>query len=331
MTDAAAAPQQTTTNEAPGELSGSVEERANAIFPDVFDDGEDGTEPAESPDGEPAAAAPPTPSTPDQQAAERKARRDAALAELKAKTRAGVDAKADRHRSQELERQLQQERQARAGLVDPRQLTPLQILELGQLAGHTPAAIAEALKQAKENPEYAATNAARKAVDPELAELRQRNSALESKVETFLQQQEHARVAQAEEAAHTQIASFASANAATSPYAASFLKAYGPDQFRKIVEHVLPDVVGGGEQGVLDAVEDLLVERHKQIGAWNPTAAAAPQRSQANPPRLSGTATQAPTHVTNSLAQQRSSVVDEEAALEAMPYEERSAFLFRRR
>lgn len=341
MPEAAAATQQTTTTTAePTELGGTVEARADAIFgPDVYDDGEGGDDVDGAVDGDPPAPAPAPPAaekTAEQLAADRKARRDATLAELKAKTRAGVDSKTAQRRAEELERQLQQERADRSVLVDPRKLTPLQILELGQVAGHTPASIAEALKQAKENPEYVATHAARKAVDPELAALRQQNHELSTKVETFLQQQQRMQVEAEERAAYGQLADFTMQNASTAPYTASFIKTAGADKFRKTVEHVIEQglVVGGGPQAVIDAVEDFLIAEHgtlrQQLEAWNPTAAAGPQRTQANQPRSLGTATQAPTHVTNSLAQQRSSVVDEEAALQDMPYEERASFIFRR-
>jgi hypothetical protein len=338
MTEAAATTQQTTTTTAETDLSGTVEQRADALFgPTIYDDGDETEADGSATEETAAAPAAPAAKTPEQLAAERKARRDADLAALKAKTRDGVDSKTAMRRAEELERQLQTERAERSALVDPRKLTPLQLLELGQIAGHTPQSIAEALKAARDNPEYAAQNAARKVVDPELAALRQQNQALESKVETFLQRQQRQEAEAAEQAAYGQLADFTSQNAATAPYTASFIKTAGADKFRKTVEHVLEQglVVGGGPQAVVDAVEDFLIAEHsalrQQLDAWNPTAAAGPQRTQANQPRSLGTATQAPTHVTNSLAQQRSSVVNEEADLEAMPYQERASFIFGRR
>lgn len=330
------APQQTQTPqaaEAPAEEL-TVEQRADALFgPDVTDDGEDV---AATEEAAPAEAAPAAEKTPEQLAAERKARRDATLADLKAKTREGVDAKSARSEAESLRRQLERERQERAGLIDPRGLTPLQILELGQQAGHTPAQIAEALKAARENPELAAAHAARKVVDPEIQQLRQQLYQERQERERFEQQYRTAQERAEEDAAHQTMVSFASENAATAPYSSSFIKAHGAGKFRKAVEHVLSEgmVVGAGSQAVLDAVEDFLIEEYRTtqqgLSAWTPTAAAATQRTQANNPRSLGTATQAPTHVTQSLAQQRSSVVDEEAALQDLPYAERAAAVFRR-
>jgi hypothetical protein len=308
---------------APEELGGSVEERANALFgPDVIDDGSDeGDETSEA-----APAAPDAPKTEEQLIAERKARRAADLEALKAKTREGVDAKSARSEVEQLRRQIEQERQARAGLVDPRGLTPLQILELGQMAGHDPQQMAEALKAARDNPEYAV----RKVVDPEIQRLHQQLAQERAQRERFEQQYHSAQEQAAEQHAQQQMVTFASENAATSPYTASFLKAYGPEEFATVIAHVLPNVAGTGPQAVLDEVEDFLLSRHKSLSAWTPTAAAAPQRTSANQPRSLGAATQAPTHVTNQLAQQRSSVVDEDAALQDMPYEERASLIFKR-
>lgn len=320
------------TAEAPSVEEGlTVEQRADLIFPEAFDDGEEGEEGGIA-EADPAAAkaAPAAEKTPEQLAADRKARRDADLAALKAKTREGVDAKSARSEVETLRRQIEHERQQRAGLVDPRQLSPLQILELGQHAGHSAADIAEALKAARENPEYAATHAARKVVDPEIAQLRQQLAQERQQREQFQAQYHSAQERAEEQAAHQTMVTFAGENAATSPYTASFLKAYGPDELATIITHVLPQVAGTGPQAVLDEVEDFLLARHKSLSAWTPTAAAAPQRTQANPPRSLGTATQAPTHVTNQLAQQRSSVVDEDAALQDMPYEERASLIFKR-
>lgn len=316
--------------EAPEELGGSVEERADALFgPNIIEEDEG----AEGAEGAPAvAAAPDAPKTEEQLAADRKARRDADLAALKAKTREGVDAKTARSEVETLRRQIEQERQARAGLVDPRGLTPLQILELGQLAGHAPDSMVEALKAAKDNPEFAV----RKVVDPEIQQLRQQLHQERQQREQFENQYRAAQERAEEDRVHQEMVTFASENAPTAPYSASFLKAFGAGKFRSAIEHVLEQgrVVGSNQQAVLDAVEDFLIEEHRTtqqgLSAWTPTAAAAPQRTQANHPRSLGTATQAPTHVTNQLAQQRSSVVDEEAALQDLPYAERSALVFKR-
>ena len=316
--------------EAPEELGGSVEERADALFgPNIIeeDEGAEGTEEAPA-----VAAAPAAEKTAEQLAADRKARRDADLAALKAKTREGVDAKTARSEVETLRRQIEQERQARAGLVDPRGLTPLQILELGQLAGHAPDSMVEALKAAKDNPEYAV----RKVVDPEIQQLRQQLHQERQQREQFENQYRAAQERAEEDRVHQEMVTFASENAPTAPYSASFLKAFGPGKFRSAIEHVLEQgrVVGSNQQAVLDAVEDFLIEEHRTtqqgLSAWMPTAAAAPQRTQANHPRLSGTATQAPTHVTNQLAQQRSSVVDEDTDLQELPYEERASVIFKR-
>lgn len=327
MPEAIAATTQT-TNEAPAELSGTVEERADAIFgPDVIDDGSDGDE--VSADAAAAAPAPAPAVEPPVEDANAKARaeRRAKLAELNAKTRANVDSRAAQREAEQLRQQLAEANARAAQLVDPTALDPLKIIELGQRSGHSPQAIAEALKKAMGSPELAAAHAAKQAVDPVVAKLQSDLSAALRRIDSFEQSQQTARAQAEEDAAHQSFAAYTQQNVSTSPLAARFLEQHGPAEFRRLTEGATQDLPPGvGAQAVLDEIEDRLTALGKIYAA-----PAAPQRTQANPTRPLGTATQAPTHVTNSLAQTRSSVVDEEAALQDMPYEERASYIFSRR
>jgi hypothetical protein len=330
MPEATAATTQT-TNEAPAELSGSVEERADAIFgPAVFDDGSDGDETAEAGATEAPAAAPAPPAESPVEDANAKARaeRRAKLAELNAKTRANVDSRAAQREAEQLRQQLAEANARLASRVDPNELDALQIIELGMKRREPipPAQMAEAIKKAGGSPELVAQMAARQAVDPVVAKLASELQAARADIEAFKQSQQSARAQAEEDAAHQSFAAYTQQNVSTSPLAARFLEQHGPAEFRRLTEGATQDLPPGvGAQAVLDEIEDRLTALGKIYAA-----PAAPQRTQANPTRPLGTATQAPTHVTNSLAQTRSSVVDEEAALQDMPYEERASFIFRR-
>lgn len=254
-----------------------------------------------------------------------RAERKAKLAELNARSRAAVDARAAQREAETLRQQLAAANARASGLVDPTKLDPIKIIELGQRAGHSPAAIADALKSAMGSPELVAAHAARTAVDPVVAQLQtQLQSALE-RIESFEQTQQSAHQAAQERQALESFASFTQESAPTSPLAARFLAQHGAEEFRNLTmgaAQALPP--GAGPQALLDEIEDRLTELGKLYSA----APAAPQRPQANPPRTNTAAAQAPTHVSNTLAQQRSSVVGEDAAFARMSLAERAAFLF---
>lgn len=325
----AAAPTVSESSATTPELSGSVEDRANALFgPGPSESaGEAGSPPTLANDtASPAdSAAPPEDDANAKARAERRAQRQAQLAELNAKTRAKVDSAAAQREAETLRERIAEYERRQAQLVDPTQLDPLGIIQLGQRAGHDPKAIAAAIQQAMGSPELAAAHAAKQAVDPVVAKLQNDLSAALRRIDEFETRQTTAAQQAAEQQAAAQFQTFAAQNAATSPLAARFLAQHGPEEFHALTLGAASALTpNAGPQALLDEIEDRLTELGRLYA--NP-APAGQQRTPANSPRI-GTAAQAPTHVTNTLAQQRTSVVDEAAALENMSLEERAALLF---
>lgn len=324
MSEVAATTQQTTPA-APADLGGTVEERANALFNTSDPAGEAGSpeSPLSNDTGSPAGSEALDP------LAKARADRKAKLGELNAKTRAAVDAKNAQREAEQLRVRLAEaeaKTKAYETYVDPTQLTKEQFFDLAKSNPNiSPQELGVWLREQAEDPQAAAARAAQTAIDPKLAKLQADLEAANAKIDGFLTKQQTAAEQVAEQQAAHQFASFAQENAATSPLAARFLEQRGLQEFYDLtmgaVEALPPNA---GRQALLDEIEDRLTD----VGRLYMAAPASPQRPQANIPRTNPAAAQAPTHVTNQLAQQRSRVVDEEAALENMSLEERAAILF---
>lgn len=301
----------------------SFEERAASAFGESETTGEAGASSAAPADG----ASPVVSDEPDAATKARQERR-AALEKLKAEERSKVDAMAALRERDELRRQLAEEREktkAYATYIDPSKLSKEQFFELaGKNPELSPQELGEWLRERMANPEQAAASAARKAMDPELAELRKLVESQREQIDGFLQSQQRAQHDAVERQAAEQFYAFTKENAATSPASARFLEKFGPDEYIKLAHRAVQVVPPhAGAQAILDEIEEHLT----QLGAIYAAPPAAPQRRQAPP--TDRAAAQAPTHVTNELAQQRSSVVDEDSDWASLPFEERSARLFR--
>jgi hypothetical protein len=329
MTESAAAIAPTAATEAPGSgvtVVPSLEERSAAAF-GLSESAGDAGAPSDSPAD---AASPAVLAEPDA-AAKARADRRAALDELKAKERQKVDAMAAIRERDELRKQLNEERErakAYATHVDPSKLTKDQFFALAEKNPElTPQELGEWLRERMANPEAAAANAAKRAVDPEIAQLKQLVEQQQAAINSFMQSQQTAQEQAVERQAFEQFNAFTLENAATSPYSARFLERHGPEQFYRLVRSAAQAVPEhAGPQAILDEIEENLT----QLGSiYQAAPAAAPQRRQANLSPTNQAAAKAPTHVTNTLAQQRSSVVDEDTDWAALTFEERSARLFR--
>lgn len=293
----------------------SLDERAAAVF---------GTD---SPDLPIAATQPvPAPDAGAQARAERRAKLDA----MRAKERASVDAHSALRERDELRRKLveaESRHKEYETRIDPGSLTPERLFALAErMPNLSPQQLGEWLRERMANPEVAAREAAARAVDPKISALEKQIATQQRMIDDFLGKQSAAETRALEQQVAQEFFSFTSSNAATSPLAARFLEHHGADDFlvlaQSAAQHLPPSA---GAQAVLDEIE----ERLSQLGAIYSAHSAAPQRRQAIPTPSHFAAAQAPTHVTNTLAQKRSSVVDEEAAWAQLPFEERSARLFR--
>lgn len=315
MSDLAAAPE--ATNVSPngvdvGEPSPSMsyEERVNAAFGD-------GAGPV---DGAEAPAVETAPS--DAERAKRIEENRAKLASFKEAERRRVDEHTLKQENERLRAQLA------AGTkpdnrIDPSTLNEEQFFSLAEQLKIPGEKLRDWLKLNAERPELATI---RKEVDPKITTLEEQNRKLQERLDALEGNLSSAERQAEESKAANEMFAFTRTNAATSPLAARFLDEHGSDEFYTLAISASANVPpGSGPQAILDEIEDRLT----QLGRIYSPKAGSPQRQLANQTRPNPAAAKAPTHVTNTLASQRSSVVDEETAWAQLPFEERSARLFR--
>jgi hypothetical protein len=309
----------------------SFEARSASVFgndPDTSSQAADEAPGSSSPNAAPPDAAPAASVDDVDEAAQ--ARR-ARLAQLRQQEAASVDAKASKRQHEELQQRLAaaekraEEAERMAALrVDPETLDERGFFEAAAKAKVTPQRLAEYLKQQAENPELVAARAAESAISPKLTEIEKRIAEKEARLDAFLQQQEQAQQDAAEREAFHQFAAFTTANAVTSPRSSAFLREFGPDEFQKVATSVAATLPpNAGPQALLDSLEENFA-RLARVYAGSP-AAAKQSIPQSNPG-----AAKPMTTVSNTLAQQRASVVDEDADWASLPFEERSARVFGR-
>ncbi len=297
----------------------SLEERSNAAF-DIT--------PPSDPAGDPASpAADSTAGSAGVDPAAARAERRAQYEKLRSEEAARVDAQA-RHREHDSLRQRLADAERRAeeqkGHVDPTKLDEAAFFDLATKLNVTPQKLGEWLRERITNPELAAAQAATRVVDPKLSAMQQRLDEQQRVIDDFLGSQATQRQ-QAEERHYTeQFHAFTRENASTSPYAARFLELHGPEQYAQIALGAASKVPeGAGAQAILDEVE----ERLTQLAQIYAPQGAPQQRAAPSYPHHA--AAKAPTTVSNTLAQTRASVVNEDEDWAALPFEERSARLFR--
>ncbi len=306
----------------------TLEERSAAIFgndtsSETAGDTDAGTAPPpEQPAGSTAASV--------DDAAKRAADRQARLAALKAQERASVDSQ-QRHRESETLRQQLAAAQKRADEAeriaqqrfDVDKLDETSFFDLARRAKVSPERLAEHLRESMSNPEYAATHAVNRAVDPAIKAMEKKLADQQAVIDRFLTQQQQSSMEAQEAAATREFIGYAQQNATDAPYAANFRSKFGPEQFATLAQSASASVPpGAGWQAVLDVIEENLSSM-AQIYA---PPGADPQRSQA-PPKQSPAAAKAPT-ISNSLAQERASVVDNDNDWGAISFEERSKRVF---
>jgi hypothetical protein len=263
-------------------------------------------------------ATPPQPSgeppVPEATPADAVAARKKRLDELWARGRANADKRRQQQVPNQYAHALEQakreaaEAQARIErLVDPSTLNEESFIEFARRAKVSPEKIAEYVRESMANPEVFAANAAEraaaKAVEPELAKLRTQLDKSNETIQALVNQHRQAAAQAAEERATAEFFAFTEASAATAPYAANFLKRFGPQEFYKVAlssARVLPD--GVDPQGILDAIEENLSGLAAMYSAVPPQQ----QAPQARP----GAAK--PNTISNAVAARRTSVVDED-------------------
>ena len=279
------------------------------------------------PDPTADAVAAPVAQEPDAAAHARATRREA-LSRLETEERGRVDAMATRRQNDDLRAKntaLEAAAKSYEGHIDPRKLSKAEFFALAEQNPElSPHELGEWLREAHANPERAAARAAAQAVDPKLSALESRIAAQQKVIDDFVSSQEDAKGQAEEAAAAHEFFAFTADNAATSPFSSRFLARHGEQEYLKLAQRAAQDVPpNAGAQAILDEIEENLA----QLGHIYSADTAAPQRRQATAPHSA--AAQAPTTISNTLAQQRTSVVDEDGDWAALPFEERSARLFR--
>lgn len=325
-TNPQAAPAATESGVAPSGLS--YEERASAIFGTDAEAREANGQLDASVGAAAGATAVPT-AEPDALAQARAARR-AALAQVKEQERKQVDSKTAVKERDELRKKLatlEDQTKAYSTYIDPSKLTKDQFFALAEKNPElSPKELGEWLRERMANPEEAARRAATSAVDPKLQALEKKIADQDEAIQRFMNDQQSQRQhAEDMQAAH-ELHAFVQENAALAPLTARYVAAKGIQGLYEAALSVaqrLPE--GAGPQAVLDELEESLIAGQRDYASIYGNQ---PTQRQPAPPLPYQAAAKAPMHVSNTLAQQRSSVVDEQADFARLPYAERASRVF---
>lgn len=265
-----------------------------------------------SPPDPPAAATSAASDDTDDAAAKARAERRARLDALNASERARVDRKAKFAEQDRIARELEAERQrARdleqrmASLVDVEQLDEAKFFEVARRSKVTPDRLAEWIRESTANPEMVAAHVAKRELDPKVAALEAKLAAQEARFAQYLEQQQRAQAMAEERAVEARFVEGITSDAA--PYSAKFIESFGAGEFLKVARSAgatLPE--GAGSQALIDVIEEHLEQfarAYASAGEATPSKKPAPQKAAA---------AKATNTVSNSLAQERASVVDEE-------------------
>lgn len=265
--------------------------------------------------------------------AERQARLDA----LKAQERDKVDAKAKLAEADRLARELEAERKTRAelearaqSLVDVSKLDPAAFFDLAKRANVDPKTLGEWIKDAIANPERIATQAAAQAMDPKLSALQKQIEEQAKLIAQMNAEREQERMTVQQHHMTEQFIGFVGQCAEQSPLAAAMLAQNGREEFLKIADMVgqqLPR--GAGPQALLDGIENFLDGDGRayaqKLASMYGLVQATPSNGTSTPPKTAAAKATTKT-VSNSLAQERASVVAE-TEWARLPFEERLARL----
>ncbi len=203
---------------------------------------------------------------------------------------------------------------------------PLKVMRLMEAEGISADKVAEAIRESLSNPDIMAGRAAREAVSPELAEARQLIARQNARLDAIEQERAQERQATNEQRYTEQFIGHVTANAQRAPLAARLLEHDRAEfmQMAHIAVERIPN--GAGADALLDAVEDMLDRDVRAVATkYSAIYGQQPSPSPAKQPRPGAVQ---PRTVSNSLAQERGSLVDEDD-LSKLPVEERARRLIR--
>lgn len=286
----------------------------------------------------PLAAKAPLSPAPSGDAETRAAERRARLEALSAKTRESVDRKAQQAASEKMARDLEAyqrraeeaERQA-ASRVDVSQLDEAAFFALAEKRGIAPQKLGEWIRTAMTNPEKvaeaAALQATQRTYDPKFDAIQRENAALKARLDAFEASQAKQASAAEEERQTKAFLGMVAQSSERAPLAAKLL-ASDPDEFMQMASIAAPRVPGMGPEALLDAVEELLDGEGRKVAQTYATLyGISPSQNPApTTPTTRGAAK--PNTVSNSLAQERASLVDDDD-FARLPIEERAARLIK--
>ncbi len=317
--------------------AGTLDQRRAALFEEL---GGEPVQPAgdEADDagGAPAGPTPTAPavspadSTDEQRRADRRARLDA----LKLNERQSVDRKERQSAYDKQQRDLiaaqqradQAEARAAGGLDRSILKDPLKVIRMLEAEGIPADKVADAIRESMQSPELVAARSAREAISPELVAVRSENAALKQRLDAF-EAREQAQAARSAEQRDTEdFIQFAGTAAQKAPLSAALLK-HDREEFLQLATLAAAGVpAGAGREALLDKLEDMLDGDVRQV-AQKYAAIYGPQPAPSPAPQTRPGAVQ-PTTVSNSLAQGRTTLVEEEDYAR-LPVEERARRLIR--
>lgn len=213
--------------------------------------------------------------------------------------------------------------------VDVDNLDEAAFFRLAEQKNIQPQRLGEWIRNAMTNPERvaeaAALSATRSTYDPKLAALEAQIAELRAQNQSFLDRHNEAQAAVQEREQTHAFLGMVSQSADRAPLAARLLAA-DQNEFMQIAELAARNVPGQGPQALLDAVEEMLDQDGRQVAQTY--AALYGFTSQAQAPKTQNRAAAMANTVSNSLAQERASLVEEEDYAR-LPIEERAARLIR--
>ncbi len=311
---------------------GSIEQRQASLMDEIRSDpSQPAGEEDEGGESRPAAAPPAVASPADSDAAARRAERRKRLDEVTARERQAVDHK---ERLAAVEKQTARAKEAEDKLAAMTQGTfdravakdPLAMMKLMEDAGVDAGMVADAIQKSISDPSYAASRAAREAVSPEITELRTQLKAQNDQIAALLDRDAKTTAAQRRHQDEEAFANHVGASAAQTPLSAALLK-HDRAEFLLMADMASDDLPeGAGPRALADALEDLLDTKVRAVANKYSAIYGSPSpTSQAMKPRPGAVQ---PNTVSNSLVQERGSLVDEDDFAK-LTVEERAKILSR--
>jgi len=305
--------------------------RTEALAPTDEANGDASSQPAADAAVQPITPPPAAPAADSDDAQKRAAERRARLDALKAQERDAVARSSEKTRYEReleaLKREAEEAKARAAKLVDLDGIDEPAFFALAQKKGIRPERLADWIRESMTNPERvaeaAALQATRAAVDPKLSALEKQIAEQNAMIQQLLAQQHQAQAAAEERRATEQFLGMVRESSAQAPLASKLLET-DPDEFMQMAEVAASRVPGRGPQALLDALEELLDSDGRALAQKYASLYGLTSNVPAATTLPRSAAAKATTTVSNALAQQRASVVEEDD-WSSLPFDERVA------